>query len=174
MLALLNRALNFAILPLKLDITQVLVDFNRFSRAAIWQEYWFGKDIEEVYKRPIFKKKKMNLPKNHSTPTGLKTFLNSIRSEIMDPRNRNTEKCNLPIEEIAALKELIRLQKQRIIIIKAADKGAGIVIVNFTDYMKSCYTHLLSSLPKEANEEEPKLYYKPVNEFSKKVQKLKY
>ena len=31
---LLNRALNFA-KPLKLDITQVLVDFNRFSRTAI-------------------------------------------------------------------------------------------------------------------------------------------
>ena len=173
MLALLNRALNFSVLPLKLDITQVLVDFNRFSRAVIWQEYWFGKEVDEVYKRPIFKKKKMNLPKNHSTPMGLKTFLNSIRSEIMDPRNRNTEQCNLPMEEIAALKELIRLQKQRIIMIKAADKGAGIVILNFTDYMKSCYTHLLSSLPKQTEEEEPVLYYKPVNEFSLEGAKTK-
>ena len=36
---LLNRALNFAVLPIKLDITEVIVDFNRFARAAIWQEY---------------------------------------------------------------------------------------------------------------------------------------
>ena len=64
--------------------------------------------------------------------------MNSIRSEIMDPRNGNTEQGNLSMEEIAALKELIRLQKQRIIIIKAADKGAGIAILNLTDYMKSC------------------------------------
>ena len=61
------------------------------------------------------------------------TMLNSIRSEIMDPLNRNTENSNLPKVKIQALKELIRLQKERIIIIKAADKGAGIVILNFKD-----------------------------------------
>ena len=57
MLALLNRTVNFSVLPLKLDITQVLVDFNRFSRAVIWQEYWFRKEVDEVNKSPIFKKK---------------------------------------------------------------------------------------------------------------------
>ena len=36
---LLNRALNFAVLPLQLDITEVLVDFNRFL------ELLFGKNI---------------------------------------------------------------------------------------------------------------------------------
>ena len=38
---LLNRGLNFAILPLKLDITQVLVDFKRFERSTIWHEFWY-------------------------------------------------------------------------------------------------------------------------------------
>ena len=45
---ILNRALNFAILPLKLDITQVLVDFNRFARAAIWQEFWYGREAGDT------------------------------------------------------------------------------------------------------------------------------
>ena len=94
MKALLNRALNFALLPLKLDITQVLVDFNRFARAAIWQAYWFGKENEDSYKKPSLKSHKNSLPKNYSTPIGLKTMLSSIRSEIMDPRNRNQEKPN--------------------------------------------------------------------------------
>ena len=35
MVALLNRGLIFAILPLKLDLTQVLVDFKRFERSII-------------------------------------------------------------------------------------------------------------------------------------------
>ena len=65
----LNRALNFAVLPLKLDITEVLVDFNKFKRAAIWTEYWYGREPEEEYVKLIFKTHKMNLPKNHSTPT---------------------------------------------------------------------------------------------------------
>ena len=31
---LLNRGLNFAVLPLKLDLTEVLVDFKRFERST--------------------------------------------------------------------------------------------------------------------------------------------
>ena len=82
----------------------------------------------------------------------------------MDPKNRNQEDSNLPQEEKAALKELIRLQKDRIITIKAADKGAGIVLVNYKDYMKTCYDHLLSKVQNQTGE--PQMYYKAVNEFA--------
>ena len=69
-------------------------------------EQQFGKEKDKDYKAPIFKNQKQNLPKNHKTPKGLKTFLTAIKSEIMDQRNRNKEECNLPVDEIAALKEL--------------------------------------------------------------------
>ena len=107
MLSLLGRALNFSVLPLKLDITEVLVDFKRFARAAIWQEYWYGREKDPNYKKPIFRNQKNNLLKNYTTPAGLKTFLESVKSEIMDPKNRNKEECNLPVEEISAPKEVI-------------------------------------------------------------------
>ena len=58
---LLNRGLNFSILPLKLDITQTLVEFKRFERTMIWKEFWYGRNTEETYKPPIFKAKKTNL-----------------------------------------------------------------------------------------------------------------
>ena len=61
---------------------------------------------------------------------------------------------------------MIQLQKERVITIKAADKDAGIVIVNFQDYMKTCYDHLLSSVNNHTEGEEPKMYYKEVNEFA--------
>ena len=166
MTKLLNRALNFAVLPFKLDITQVLVDLNRFARSTIWQEFWFGREKENDFEKLIFKQKKTNLPKNHNIPAGLKHFIGSIRSEIMDPRNRNKEECNLPPEELAALKELVSLQRQRIIIIKAADKGAGIVVMNFKDYMKVAYEHLLASQPTQSSESIPNMYYKAVDEFA--------
>ena len=44
-----------------------------------------------------------------------------------------------------ALKELINLQKSRKITIKPCDKGAGIIILNFDDYIGSCQAHLQSS-----------------------------
>ena len=44
----------------------------------------------------------------------------------------------------AALKDLIRLQKEKTIVIKPCVKGAGIIILNFTEYMRACYSHLAS------------------------------
>ena len=118
MLSLLNRGLNFAITPFKLNVTELLVNFARFERSCMWVEYWANKkdDEEDVndYNAPLFKKQKSNLPKNPSRE--LKTCLGAIKSEIRDPQNRN--------QELKALTELIKLQKQRQIQIKPAGKGA--------------------------------------------------
>ena len=95
----------------------------------------------------------------HSTPEGLRTFLNAVKSDLLDPRNRNKEDCNLPIDELNALKDLINLQKDRQIVVKACDKGAGIIILDFNDYVKACYEHLVS----ETADGQP--YYIKVNEL---------
>ena len=167
---LLNKGLNFSILPLKLDITEVLVDYKTFERLMLWKEFFHGEENEESQRKQIFKSKKSNLPKDHPPPQGLKTFLNSVKSEILDPRNRNKEECNLPREEIEALKELISLQRERKIVIKAADKGSGIVISDFKQYLKSAYEHLLSK-----QEGTGKYYYKevPAIEIDKAKHRIK-
>ena len=85
---LLKRGFNFSILPLKLDLTQVLVDFRRFEGSVIWHEYFYGTEIESGTRRTIFKSRKTNLPKNYKSPDGLKTYLGSVKSELMDHRNR--------------------------------------------------------------------------------------
>ena len=98
----------------------------------------YGGEKDEDPKARKFKSNKTNLPKNYKTPDGLKTYLGSIKSKILDHRNRNGVKCNLPKNEIEAIKELIKLQKERIIVIKPCDKGAGIIILDFPVYMKAC------------------------------------
>ena len=123
-------------LPLKLDLTEVLVDFKRFERSTNWNKFWYGWENEK-YEKPFFKKEKTNLPQNHKTPNELKTFLGAIKSEMLDPRNRNQEKCNLSPEELEALKVLNKFQRKRKIINKPCDKGAGVMILNFKDYLKS-------------------------------------
>ena len=168
---LLNRGFNFSILPLKLDLTQVLVDFKRFERSMIWHEFFHGKDIDQEYKEKIFKTRKTNLPKNYKSPEGLKTFLGCIRSEIMDHKNRNTVECNLPPEEIDALRELIELQKKRIITIKPCDKGAGMMILDFPEYMRACYEHLVSE--KAMEDGTNKKYYSLVEEIELERTKFK-
>ena len=86
---LLNRGFNFSILPLKLDLTQVLVDFKRFERSVIWCKFFYGSESDGDLKTKIFKNNKTNLPTNYKSPDGLKTFLVSLKSEMMDHRNRS-------------------------------------------------------------------------------------
>ena len=167
----LNRGLKFCIQPLKLDLTQILVDYQRFERTMIWHEYWFGREKEENYKTPIFKAKKNNLPKNHNTPKELKTFLGAVKSEIMDPLNRNKVKCNLPPDEFQALKELVTLIKDRKIVIKPCDKGAGIIILDFEEYMRACNAHLNSQQLYGNGESKP--FYTKVDESKQDDAKIK-
>ena len=155
---LLNRGLNFSVLPSKLDITQLFVDYKKFARSAIWKEFHHGKN-EEQTEGHIFKRNKSNLPKNYTVPEDLKIFLSSVKSEIADPRNRNQVKCNLPPEELQALKQLQQMQRDRQIVIRACDKGAGIIILNFEDYIRAVYYHLTS----EQSPGHP--YYSEVNDF---------
>ena len=167
----LNRGLNFALMPLKLDITQVLVDFNKFERTMLWKEFWYEHEESGNRKLPLFKSKKTNYPRNHKTPQELKNYLAAVKSELLDPKNRKKCKPNLPKEELKALLELIKLQKERQIVIKPCDKGAGIFIMDFKDYISSCVEHLQSKT------ESGEAYYsraqeKDLNEAKEKILKV--
>lgn len=165
MISLLNRGLNFAVMPDKLNLSQVLCEFRKFERTMLWTEFWASKEDQDEteYKRPMFKTEKTNLPRKHPAPAELKTFLNGARSEISDPENINKNcRPNLPPNELKALKELINLQKFRKIIIKPADKGAGICVLNFEDYISSCKDHLDSKQKQTDGTSEP--YYEKVDE----------
>lgn len=91
----------------------------------------------------------------------------------MDHETRVKQKSNLPDEEMKALKELITLQKERKITIKKCDKGAGIMILDFEIYMKSCVEHLEEKQENENGETKP--YYKKVDQitFEKAQAKLR-
>ena len=63
------------------------------------KEVFHGEKQPEERKVPVFKTYKSNLPHNYLVPEGLNTFLCSVKSEMTDPKNRNTAECNLPREE---------------------------------------------------------------------------
>ena len=81
----------------------------------------------------------------------------------MDHKNRNDVQCNLPQDEIIAMQELIKLQKDKIVVIKPCDKRAGMIILDYVAYMRACYEHLLSEKIMEDGESKP--YYLRVNEI---------
>ena len=138
---LLNRGLNYSITPGKVNVTELLIDIDKFVRTNLWKEFFFDSPKTD-FKPPIVKTEKNNLPKKHKTPENLKRFLHATTSELLDEKNRNPVTKNLPDDEVKALKLLIDMQKSKLITIKPADKGAGIVILNFEDYLESCQNHL--------------------------------
>ena len=84
---LLNRGLNFSILPDQLNFTKVLVDVAELQRKMEWKEYFHDKE-EQKYDPPLFKKKKYTFPPiTHPRPKELSTFINAIRSELSDEKN---------------------------------------------------------------------------------------
>ena len=64
------------------------------------------------------------------------------------------------------MKELIKLQKQRKIVIKRCDKGAGIIILNFHEYSQACLKHL-------DKKQGHKNHYRKVTEHDLEVAKAK-
>ena len=136
----------------------MLTDFKRFERAMVWKEFWYGKESEEPYVPPIFKQKKSNFPRNHKSPKGLQDYLAAVKSDLVDPQNRRRVVTNIPEEEKEALFNLIKLQKDRVIVIKPCEKGAGIIILDFVEYMQSATEHL------EAKTKTGEKYYQKVNE----------
>ena len=146
---LLNRGLNFCITPLKLNLTEILVDWRKFERKMRWREFFADMEISdeekekarELLKKEIFKKEKTNLPPLGSK--NLRNFLTAAKSELIGT-NPNKIRPNITLAEKEALDTLIKLQRESNIVIKPCDKGAGISICNYNDYKNSCEKHLAS------------------------------
>jgi hypothetical protein len=79
---LLNRGLNFCINPLKLNLTEILVDYRKFDRKLRWKEFFAEKEELQIndWTPDIFPKEKTNVPNKNSK--GPNNFINGIRSKL--------------------------------------------------------------------------------------------
>ena len=166
----LNKGLNFCIKPTNVDMTEILADHLKFSRRMQWTEQFYNEneETEESNFIPsIFKQEKTNFPSKSNIARPLHTFLNTVESNLQNrtlwnKKHLNPKIRNLPDDEFEAIQNLVRLQKERQIVVKPADKGSGIVVVDYDDYVDSCNQHLLSSQQQPSGPSLP--YYKPSSE----------
>jgi hypothetical protein len=162
MKSVLNRGLNFCVTPLTLNITNVLVDYRKYERSIKWTKFFASQDndtdsdSESSWKKDIFPKEKLNIPPNSSS--AVKIFLSGVKSEIIGS-TRNITKSNISKAEREALESLVKPQCNCVIVIKPCDKGAGIIICDYTKYVNSCKKKS-ESKTKDGNN-----YYKPVTQL---------
>ena len=66
---------------------------KRLERPVIMHDFWHGREEEKETDKaiPIFKIIKTSMPKKYSSPEGIQMFLNAVKSDLIDPRNRNRE-----------------------------------------------------------------------------------
>jgi hypothetical protein len=143
MKSILNRGLNFCVTPLKLNITEVLVDYRKYERKIKWVEFFNNQeedDTQEEFKnQEIFPKEKSNLPPN--TSAAVKTFLTSVKSKLAGTKYNNPHP-NINKKEKEALETLIELQRNCVKVIKPCNRGAGIIICDYDSYVTSCKKEL--------------------------------
>ena len=160
----LNRGLNFCPQPAAVNRTKVEAGLKRMARIICWADYFHGmdQDREEVEDASLIKEKKSNFPpttgQNKYVPSrGVKEFITSTHDAIVSAPLKPYH-SNLPVDQVAALKELKKQQDQRKIVIKPNDKMGGQSVMNTEDYVKKVEEMLSATFVDENNEEQR--YYK--------------
>ena len=141
MTSLLNRGLNFAVMPKSINTTDIHAGFQKLGRSMKWREHLYKDDdidssvVMSNYSKEPWRKAKLNLP-NSAPPADLNTFLNGSLNCVLGS-DLNKVQSNLPESEKRAMNELIQLQKSRVITLKPHDKCGGTAVLNTSDYIKS-------------------------------------
>lgn len=139
---LLNRGLNYSIVPKSVNTTDVHAGFEKLGRSMKWKEALFKEDDLDndltdvaVFKNEPWRPARTNLPKS-ATPADLSTFLNGSLACVLGS-DLNKIHTNINDREKRALDELVHLQKERVITLKPNDKTGGTAILNTKDYISS-------------------------------------
>jgi tRNA/tmRNA/rRNA uracil-C5-methylase (TrmA/RlmC/RlmD family) len=149
--SLLSKGLNFCRNPPKINVRELDEDLDQFARRLRIEEYFHSKretsedlstdelDIKKVIDIPRFVKKSNWIPKPNKT-TRLESVIDLIRSDTKHNVDVHVPKTdNLTQTERSALRDL---QERDDIIIKPADKGSAVVVMDKTTYLQEAERQL--------------------------------
>jgi hypothetical protein len=140
-LKLLSKGLKFTPLPPALNRLNLKESINNFARSLRLSEYFHGRDVDDNLESPPIpnkfrKKSSWNPPPNRDK--FLDVYITLVEKEIMSSPEQKAFP-NLAKEERQALKEL---KNNKNIIIREADKGSAVVLMDRTRYEAEGYRQL--------------------------------
>jgi hypothetical protein len=149
--SLLSRGLNICPNPPKINVRELDEDLDQFARRLRIKEYFHSKketsedlstdepDIKEVIDIPRFVKES-NWITTPSKNTRLESVIDLIKSDIKHNVDVHVSKTdNLTQAERSALRDI---QERNDIIIKPADKGSAVVVMDTTTYLQEAERQL--------------------------------
>ena len=135
---LLSKDLSFCPTPQKIDWIELKADLEDFSRRLRLKEYFHGRESSNYVSDPNPFKKKNSWTPNKDRDLGLELFIQLLKSDILNTKPSKIAD-NLSKHKREALQKLIARTD---IIIKPADKGKAVVVLDTEDYKKECYRQL--------------------------------
>ncbi|XP_070555267.1 uncharacterized protein [Ptychodera flava] len=130
--SLLERGLTFCPTPLKVNKIQLDTDASSFYRRLRLAEFFHDDDdTSQLTNENPFRKKSCFSPQINRDPF-LETYIALVTEDIKKHKCTNYSKDNLKPHERQAL---TNLRKRNDIVIKPADKGSSIVIMNKSHYV---------------------------------------
>ena len=146
-ISLLEKGITFAPTPGDADIAEIHLEVNRFIRRILLKLHFYDEDNDnndnQLWKQQIppgllkFKTPSTWTPRTRD-PNVL-AFIDNVQKSIGNVKTQCRESHNLTKEERENL-ELLR--KNGNIVIKKADKGSSIVVMNKSDYVKEAQRQL--------------------------------
>ncbi|XP_052262490.1 uncharacterized protein LOC127866129 [Dreissena polymorpha] len=133
-ISLLSKGLKFIPTRKTIDKGKLLTDLSAWERRMRLKEYFYSEDAEHRTRNDEhqYKKKTSTWTPKAGRDKWLDTYIQAVKDDIICGLKRKF-KYNLSKSEEQAIKELLHDDD---IVIRPADKGSGIVIMDREDYVK--------------------------------------
>ena len=137
-LKLLSKGLSFCPTPQNIDWIELKADLEDFPRRLRLKEYFHGRKSSNYVSDPNPFKKKNSWTPNKDRDIGLELFIQLLKSDILNTKPSKIAD-NLSKHEREPFQKLIAHTD---IVIKPADKGKAVVVLDIEEYKKECYRQL--------------------------------
>ena len=132
---LLSKGLSFCPTPQRIDWIELKADLEDFSHRLWLKEYFHSCESSNYVSDSNPFKKKNSWTLNKDRDLRLELFIQLLKSDILNTKPSKIAD-NLSKHEREALQNLITCTD---IVIKPADKGKAVVVLDTKDYKKECY-----------------------------------
>jgi hypothetical protein len=141
--SLLAKGLKFIPDRKKIDSTKLLADLGEWERRMRLREFFHDKDTQKVKpEQDMFTvKKESNFTPSKGRDAWLDLYIQLVKNDVVNSVGKSGN-LNVTKEEKAALMSLLNNDH---ILIRPADKGSGIVVVNKAEYIDKLHSEMTGS-----------------------------
>ena len=131
-ISLLTKGFTFIPTRNQIDMVKVQSDLSEWERRMRLREYFYDKEDNREEEEDPWRKKKGTFTPTPGRDKWLDAYIDAVKSDVINGIQKKVE-SNLAKEE---RKALVNLLNDASIVIRPADKGSGIVVIDTDEYVE--------------------------------------